>query len=220
MDKQKWIRKIVMIVIIVGLFIWLNQAFLEIPPREIRDLVMAFGWIAPGIYLIMFTVRPLVLFPASLLAIVGGLAFGFWFGVLLTIIGACLGAILSFLAIRKLGITFGKIPDSAKYETLRQQIDKKGFIILLILRLLPFLHFELVTYLSAVSTIRFSHYFFATLLGLVPGALIYCGIGSSTYSGGNELIIMSIASLVVLTALPILFRKKLSRMLAVRLDQE
>ncbi|WP_408006622.1 TVP38/TMEM64 family protein [Pseudalkalibacillus sp. A8] len=219
MDK-KWVRKIMISVIVIGFFIWLNQTFLEIPPLKIRNWVMSFGWIAPGIYLIMFTVRPLVLFPASLLAIVGGLAFGFWYGVLLTIIGACLGATISFLAIRKLGITFGRIPSSEKYDTLRRQIDKKGFIILLILRLLPFLHFELVTYLSAVSNIRFSHYFFATLLGLVPGALIYCGIGNSTYTGGNELIIFSIVCLVVLTALPIIFRKKLSSILAVRLDQE
>ncbi len=220
MDKRKWIRKGTIFIIIIGFFIWLNQAFLEIPPWKIRNWVMSFGWIAPGIYLIMFTVRPLVLFPASLLAIVGGLAFGFWFGVLLTVIGACLGAILSLFAIRKLGITYGAVPSTEKYDALRQQIDRKGFIFLLILRLLPFLHFDLVTYLSAVSNIRFSHYFFATLLGLVPGAGIYCGIGSSTYTGENELIIFSIVSLVVLTVLPILFRKKLSSLLAVRFDQE
>ncbi|WLD91915.1 TVP38/TMEM64 family protein [Alkalihalobacillus sp. AL-G] len=214
MNKKKLIRNLIMTVIILTLFLWLNHTFLKIPPEEIRNWVLSFGWIAPGIYLILFTIRPFVLFPSSLLAIVGGLAFGFWYGFGLTMVGTCLGAVVSFLAVRRLGITVGRVPSKPKYDKIREQINRRGFYILIVLRLLPFLHFEIVTYLSAVSTIRFSHYLWATFLGVVPGAFIYCGIGSSAYSGGNEIIILSIILLVVLTIFPFLFRKQLSSMLA------
>lgn len=220
MDKRKLAKKIAIIVTIIGVFIWLNQTFFNIPPEEIRNWVMSFGWIAPGIYLVIFAFRPFVLFPSSLLGVVGGLAFGFWFGFLLTTIGTTIGAVLSFLAVRQLGFSFGKIPSSEKYDGLRKQIEDKGFIILMILRLIPFLHFELVTYLSAVSNIRFRDYFFATLAGVIPGAAIYTAIGSSSYSGGSEILIFSIVSLIILTSVPILFRKKLFTMLAIRADQE
>ncbi|WP_349407665.1 TVP38/TMEM64 family protein [Pseudalkalibacillus sp. SCS-8] len=220
MGKRKWIKKISIVILIIALFVWLNRTFLDIPPEEIRNWVMSFGWIAPGVYLVIFAFRPFILFPSSLLGVVGGLAFGFWFGVLLTVIGTTLGAVLSFLAVRKLGISFGKIPSKKKYDGLRKQIDEKGFIILLILRLIPFLHFDFITYLSAVSNIRFRDYLFATILGVIPGSAIYCGIGSSSYSGGNELLLFSIISLIILTSIPILFRKKLFTMLAMRADQE
>lgn len=220
MDKRKLAKKIGIIIFIIGVFIWLNRTFFDIPPKEIRNWVMSFGWIAPGMYLVIFAFRPFVLFPSSLLGVVGGLAFGFWYGFLLTLIGTTIGAVLSFLAVRKLGFSFGKLPSSEKYDGLRKQIESKGLIILLTLRLIPFLHFELVTYLSAVSSIRFRDYIIATLLGVVPGAFIYTGIGSSSYSGGNEILIFSIVSLIVLTSLPILFRKKLFTMLAIRADQD
>ncbi|MCF6137679.1 TVP38/TMEM64 family protein [Pseudalkalibacillus berkeleyi] len=220
MDKRKWVKKIGIIIVIIVAFIWLNQTFFKIPPEEIRNWVMSFGWVAPGVYLVVFALRPFILFPSSLLALVGGLAFGFWYGFLLTIIGTTLGALLSYLAVRNLGFSLGKISSSEKYAELRKEIEDKGFIILLILRLIPFLHFELVTYLSAVSNIRMRDYLFATVLGVIPGAFIYCGLGSSSYSGGNELLILSIVSLIVLTSLPILFRKKLFAMFSIRTDEQ
>ncbi|WP_257347869.1 TVP38/TMEM64 family protein [Pseudalkalibacillus decolorationis] len=219
MNKKKLIRNLIITVVLLILFLWLNHAFLKIPPEKIRNWVLSFGWTAPGVYLLIFTIRPFVLFPSSLLALVGGLAFGFWYGFVLTMVGTCLGAIVSFLAIRKLGIQVGRVPSKPKYDKIREQIDKRGFYILLVLRLLPFLHFEIVTYLSAVSNIRFSPYLWATFLGVVPGAFIYCGLGSSAYSGGNEIMILSIVLLVALTTLPLLFRKQLSSMFSIRVDK-
>ncbi|MDX5322888.1 MAG: TVP38/TMEM64 family protein, partial [Exiguobacterium sp.] len=91
--KTQWI--IASVLLIFGTATLLYQ-WIDLNPGVIRDYIVAFGWMAPVVFIILYTFRPLILFPASVLSIAGGLAFGTLPGMLYTIIGATLSALVAF----------------------------------------------------------------------------------------------------------------------------
>ena len=63
---------------------------------DIKNYVESFGKLGPIIYIIMFSLVPLTLFPDSILAISSGLIFGLVNGYIYTAIGALIGGTISF----------------------------------------------------------------------------------------------------------------------------
>lgn len=66
--------------LIAGLVIWRTFDFQQVTPAHIRSFILSFGRWAPLLYIFLYTVRPLILFPAVLLTLAGGLTFGPWLG--------------------------------------------------------------------------------------------------------------------------------------------
>ena len=93
MTKKNWIKGI-LLAIIVGSLLYINHNYLNISPEGIRKWILSFGIFSPIIYVVLYTIRPLILFPASILSLAAGLAFGAIWGTVYTIIGATLGAIV------------------------------------------------------------------------------------------------------------------------------
>lgn len=58
----------------------------------------------PIIYIIAYALRPIILFPASLLTLIAGVLFGPWWGIVYSTIGSNLSANFAYL----LGMIFGK----------------------------------------------------------------------------------------------------------------
>jgi uncharacterized membrane protein YdjX (TVP38/TMEM64 family) len=199
-----------MLVLCVLLLVFLfNKVFFDVDPGFIRRWLLSWGWWAPLIFLIMFIIRPFTFFPASLLAITGGLAFGAWHGFLYTMIGSFSGAILSFWVVRKLRKRFIKKEWPDYTRKLQRELERRGFLYVLFVRLIPVLGFEIVTYLAALSKVRFLDYFFGTLLGIIPGAFGYTFLGSSIASGDFHLVIIAFAVLLVILVIPLWIRKRM-----------
>ena len=55
--------------------------------EAIKAFVLSFGMYAPLIFIVLFTLAPLVFFPDGILALAGGLIFGFTIGSLNKLIG-------------------------------------------------------------------------------------------------------------------------------------
>ncbi|HEU5140562.1 MAG TPA: TVP38/TMEM64 family protein [Bacillales bacterium] len=207
---QRHFTKMISILCVLLLFFLLNKVFLEVNPGYIQRWLLSWGWRAPIIFLAMFTVRPFTLFPSSLLAITAGLAFGVWEGFLYTMIGSFSGAVLSFWAVRKLGKSLVKKEWTGGYsKKLQNQLEHRGFFYVLLFRLIPFLTFDLITYMAAVSKVRFRDYFFGTLFGIVPGAFAYTFLGSSVASGEYQMVMLAFVVLLVVVAVPLLLRNKI-----------
>ncbi|HEX6923096.1 MAG TPA: TVP38/TMEM64 family protein [Bacillales bacterium] len=206
---QRHFTKIISVLCVLLLFFLLNKVFLEVNPGFIQRWLLSWGWWAPIIFLAMFTVRPFTLFPSSLLAITAGLAFGVWEGFFYTMIGSFSGALLSFWAVRKFGKNLVKKEWPGYAKKLRKQLEKQGFFYVLVIRFVPLLSFDMVTYLAAVSRVRFRDYFFGTLFGIVPGAFAYTFLGSSVASGKYQMVMLAFVVLLLVVAVPLLLRKKL-----------
>ena len=130
----------------------------------------------PLIYISIYALRPLILFPATLLTALSGTLFGFWWGILYTVFGENASANFAYW----IGRFFGKdmkLENSVLgnwIETLRA----KPFGTVLFMRLFYF-PFDLTNYGSGILKINWPSYFTATLIGIMPGAVTFVALGAA-----------------------------------------
>ncbi|XP_071721753.1 uncharacterized protein [Rutidosis leptorrhynchoides] len=117
--------------------------------------------------------------PASVLTLGGGYLFGLPMGFLADSSGAVLGATAAFLIGRTIGKSYviSKLGDYPQFQAISIAIQKSGFKIALLLRLVPLLPFNMLNYLLSVTPISVSEYMMASWLGMMPitFALVYVG---------------------------------------------
>jgi uncharacterized membrane protein YdjX (TVP38/TMEM64 family) len=146
-------------------------------------------WWGVGIYALIYFLRPLILFPASALTILGGNFYGLWLGVPIVVFAGSLSAVIPYFAGRWL---FGNLarnddPQSAAVNRLQQFTDAlrgNPFQTVFIMRLL-FLPYDPVSILAGSLKIPFGQFFIATALGNSIGAIPYVAFGASVT--GNPL---------------------------------
>ncbi|WP_408011358.1 TVP38/TMEM64 family protein [Pseudalkalibacillus sp. A8] len=205
--KNKWL-KWSSIVAIVAFVIWFSTTQLNLDANEIRDWIIEFGIFAPIIYMLLYTVRSLIFFPASVLSITGGLAFGPLFGTIFTVLGATAGALLSFIVARKIGKNIAKKEWKGKGKTIQLQLEKSGFFYVLLFRFIPLFNFDLISYTAGVSKVRFRDFFLGTLIGIIPGTFAYNFLGSSLVKGDPKIILFAVIVFTALTVVPMWVRNK------------
>ena len=205
------IGKWLLLAIAVAAFVWLSRSVFEIDADGLRNWIVSFGLWAPIMYIAIYTVRPLIFFPASVLSIAGGLAFGAWMGTLYTIIGATLGAMLSFYVAKTLGKSLVRKQWTGNAQKIQSQMEHNGFLYVLLFRLIPVINFDLISYVAAFAKVRFASFTLATLIGIIPGTFAYNFLGSSFVSGNPKIIILAIVVFIVLTVVPIVIRNRWSK---------
>lgn len=109
----------------------------------------------------------------------GGFLFGIWLGALLSIVGATLGSVALFLAARTAFHDLFRARAGATLARLEDGFRRNSFNYLLFLRLVPAFPFWLVNIVPALLGMRLGPYALATLIGIVPGAVVYAGVGAS-----------------------------------------
>ncbi|MFD2673262.1 TVP38/TMEM64 family protein [Marinicrinis sediminis] len=207
--KLSIVLKLGAVVGLIAGMIWFNQSYLELTPADIRTWILSFGWVAPLLYILLYTVRPLILFPASVLSLAGGLAFGALWGTVLTVIGATAGAIVSFFVARFMGKSLVKMEWKGSFSKIQHQLEKRGLLYVLLLRLIPLFPFDLISYIAGVSKIRFRAFLTGTFFGIIPGTFAYNFLGSSFADGDPGKIAIAAAVFLLALIIPLLFRKRL-----------
>lgn len=178
-------------------------------PNAIKSFLLQFGSWAPVIYIILFTIVPLTLFPDAVLAIASGLIFGVTFGSVYTIIGALCGGSLAFFIARFLGRDFIS-PKMKKHTNLNNLISEKGFAMVLILRLIPLIPFDVISYAGGISGIRYKDFILGTVLGIVPGVFILTNIGAGISELNSPRLYLSSTAFILLIILAKSFANRLS----------
>lgn len=184
---------------------------MNIGVEDIQDYVISFGRLAPLVYIIMFALVPLTLFPDSILAIGGGMVFGLFKGYIYTLIGALIGATISFYISRKLGRAFVKKLTKEKLDNIEELINSKGFFIVLILRLVPLFPFDIISYGSGLTSIKYKDFLLATIIGTIPGILVFTNIGAQSVNIGSNSFYISIMGLILLVLLSLILKNKFLR---------
>lgn len=198
----KFLILISLLVIAFG-FIHFTDLGRYLMPGRIRKIILSFGLWAPVVYLLLFSIGPVFMWPEAVLAMAAGLAFGPLWGTLLTILGATMGGTLAFLVARYLGRDFVKRFFQGRLKMLDEKSAEHGFKIIFFLRLVPLVPFNALDYAAGLSKIRFGDYALGTFLGIMPGAFAYVNLGSNLediYSWKFVLAVMLLGSLVFIQA--------------------
>lgn len=198
-DKSK-LKSIIIIGLVIAIIILLNKFNLlkDYGPKEIRDFIQGKGFLSPIIYVALLSLLPLLLFPDSVIVIAGGMIFGLLGGTVLTVLGSLIGAAIAFFLSRKLGQTMVKKLIKRDLVIFDKDNKKSGFFLILLLRLIPLFPFKIVSYSAGLSDVRFKEFALATLLGSLPGIMVYVNLGDKTRAFGTKDFYISILILVIL----------------------
>jgi len=134
------------------------------------------AWWALAAFVAVYAVRPLVLFPATLMTLAGGLLFGPVIGILATVLGANASAMVAYWIARSVGFERATDPDTAgllaRWST---RMRNDSFVTVMIMRLvfLPYAGF---------LRINPGSFLLATALGSLPGTIAFTLAGASIQS--------------------------------------
>ena len=186
--KKHW-YKFVIVLFYFGLIYYLLRVFhidfskiKDMNPHLIRENIKVLGVWIPLSYIVFYILRPLVLFPAMILSILGGIIFGYFWGMAFVVLGAMLSAVAEFLLSRHFGrqLLINFIVDK-KLLRWDKAIRKHGFRTVFLIRLIPNVAFDIQNFSLGLSGVKFSDYIFATFLGIIPINFIYVYLGYSFF---------------------------------------
>lgn len=212
-NKKNAFRLIVLIILVIATAVLLNKYnFLKgYGPNEIKEYIQGKGAMAPIIYVVALTLLPLLLFPDSVLVIAGGMIFGLWEGVVLTSIGSLLGGIIAFIISRVLGKAVVKKIIKRDIVIFDNKGTKSAFFLILILRLIPLFPFKIVSYSAGFTDMKLKEFSLATVMGSLPGIIVYTNLGDKTTKLGTIEFYISIGLVVLLFAVSLILKKVLQQ---------
>jgi len=174
---------------------------------------------AGGAYVVVYAILVACSVPeAAIVTVAGGLLFGAALGGALAVIGASIGAVVLFLAARYAFADLVAERAAPFMARIRPGIERDGFLYLLAIRLVPIFPFWLVNLAAAACDMRLLPFTLATVIGIIPGTLVYAAIGAGLAgvlaSGGapdfsvvfSPRILLPLVGLAVLTLLPVAWR--------------
>lgn len=218
--KKKNVKIIVFIIIVLAVLIGNHHfgwsAYLSDADHLsfLTDMVethkmMAF-WIYVGVTIVGCVVLAL---PGVTFAILAGMLFGPWLGILACLIATTLGAMAAFL-VGRFFLKDAVKPMLEKNKTLKKLLfsdnAKNDFIVLMITRMVPIFPYNLQNFAYGITDIGFVRYSVLTFAFMLPGVSFYTiGAAGLTAESGNWMYFaVAIVLAVLVTAAGMWIRKK------------
>ena len=216
LKQRSWLPGTLALLVVVGLVFLLRS---KLPVEEwlgpVRDWARQFG--ARGAIVLGAGIMVSTAFgmPGSVLAIIAGLALGMGLGLVTAWVGLAAGSCLCFLLSQWI---FGDrvssfVATRPRLTAVREAVARRGWTVLLMLRLTPLVPLVVTNYLAGVSGVRFRHAAFATGLGIVPATTVYVGLGAAGTSEPKTSAVLVGIGLVATIGLSIAARRILGEVL-------
>ena len=176
-----------------------------VTPQELQALLQGLGSWAALAYIGLFTLLPAFFFPVAVLALAGGLLFGLFRGSVYTFIGAILNCTLMFLMARSIGrkqieALIQKRLSPVWQQRLQGMEGRTGFLLLIVLRLIPAVPYNLINYAFGLTAMPFRVYLLASAIGIIPGTLAFINIGDKALDVSSPDFWIAIGLVVLLLA--------------------
>ena len=204
----------------LGLDDYISFEQLERNRAQLRALVERHPLLAPLVFMLIYgAVIALSIPGGAILTMAGGFLFGVVAATCYVVLAATLGATVVFLIART------ALGDSLRHKAgpamrrMEAGFRENALSYLLFLRLIPVFPFWLVNLVPAFLGVPLRTYVVATLVGIIPGSLVYAsvgnGLGAVFEAGGRPdlaiifkpEIILPIIGLAVLAILPVAYKK-------------
>ena len=148
----------------------------ETVERFIRDLG-AWGVLASIALMVLHSFVP---FPAELVAFANGMVYGPIWGTVVTWVGAMLGALVAFALARRAGRPLvERFVERRHLERLDRRIAAGSVPVLLLVRLLPVVSFNLVNYGVGLTRVPLWTFLWTTGLGILPPTVVMVVMGDN-----------------------------------------
>ena len=169
-------------VIILGVVGFINRGFIDELLNQIEVYALESPVLAASMIIAVQAIFTSLAFPGLPITLFIGGIFGPIWGVIVAIIGNTIGSSVSFLLSRYLLRNYvsqkilSKYPKMQDYE---ERLKKNGFTTVLVLRLIPLFPYNATNFFLGVTKIRFNDYLVASFFGMIPGTILFVGLGGS-----------------------------------------
>ena len=194
-DTNKYVGRLIGLVVVLLLALLVAQVtgvagYISLDGlNSLRGWINGFGAVAPIIFIAVYVVATVAFLPGAPLSLLAGLVFGAVWGALWTVIGATLGATLAFLIGRYAarGLVESWTANNARVRKLDEGVEKHGWRMLIVTRLVPLFPFSLQNYAYGLTGIGVGTYVLLTGICIVPGVVLYTFAGGSLASAREDL---------------------------------
>ncbi len=175
---------------------------------DVRGYFSGLGWIALPAFVGFYAAATLLPLPKAVCTIAGGAIFGFWVGFAVVLIGAVVGSTGAFAGARWLGRNSVRGLNVDRVRRLDAQIGRRGFVTVLITRLVPIIPFTTINYILGLTAVTLRSYVGATAIGIVPGTAVYVAVGAYGFSPGSWPFAIAVGGVVVLSIVGIIHSRR------------
>lgn len=169
------------------------------------DVLQTGGMFAPIAFILFHVLRQFVFVPVGVVCMIGGVFFGAVYGTLYSLIGLMLVSICFYVLFKQVPSLFKKV------LRLKQKYFRRktafSFGQLTVLRLVPFVHFHLISLCLIEMTSGFREYMKASLMANMPLAVVYTMFGQWIGHLSPQWVV--VCMFIVLTLLYVLRKKEL-----------
>lgn len=145
----------------------------------LRDYILSYGVWAPVVSAGLMVLQALLAFlPSFVLAFANGLAFGFFWGGVLSLTSAALAAAISFGIAHALGRTpIEALLGQRSLGAADKWFVRYGAHAVFIARLVPVVSFDAISYAAGLTRMSFFKFLLATVAGMTPATFVYSYLG-------------------------------------------
>jgi uncharacterized membrane protein YdjX (TVP38/TMEM64 family) len=201
-----WALAIVTVILLIGPGNILH-AYRMVTPGSIRHFVLSFGSLSSFGFIFINFIRPFTFLPVTPFTVAGGFIFGHFYGLLLSLIGTMLSAVLTFSMSRYLFRDQIKQWLKGRFDGVDKKFEGSGVFMVAAVRVIPVIPFDAVGYVAGISNIRFRDYLLGSLIGELPGAFVLTMLGSSLGRVGSPIFYLSMTLFILLMAIPEIYTR-------------
>lgn len=151
--------------------------------QETAEYIKSYGSMAIAFaFLLTLFVNALGFPPAIIFSTANTLIFGIFWGIVLSVVAETVGVTISFLLLRFFFRDSAKklIEKSKFLSSIDKYSSKKGFLVMLIARMVPYIPSGVLNAVGALSSLNLRDYFLSSLIGKFPSTGIEAIIGHDT----------------------------------------
>jgi uncharacterized membrane protein YdjX (TVP38/TMEM64 family) len=201
MTRRTALLRLLALLVVIGASILL-AVIVGIPTAtQLRSHFTGMGAWAPLLFAAFYAAATLSPLPKSVFTLAAGAVFGLAEGLLVVLAGATVGAVLAFYLARALGRDGVKRLTGVRVDRFDEHLARRGFLAVLIARLIPVVPFTVVNYFAGLTGIRVRVFLAATALGMLPATTAYVALGAYGSRPGSWPFVVAVAALVALTAI-------------------
>ena len=166
----------------------------------LRDYILSFGLWAPVASCFLMVLQALVApVPSFLITFANGLAFGVFWGWMLSLFGHVLAAAVCFGISRSLGrVPVEVLVGKTGLQSADRWFARWGIYAVFVGRLIPGVAFDVISYAAGLTQMKFRNFLAATALGIFPQTFLYSYLGRQAPQVTSALVVAAVVTVAIL----------------------
>lgn len=171
--REIW-KPFLLLSFIVAMFVLARVFNLGDQLGELRHWIQSKGVLGIIVFILLYTVGAVAVFPGAAFTLAGGAIFGSLQGIVFVSIGSTLGAASAFLVSRYFAreTVVHWFSKNEKFQRLDLLIERHGAIIVAMTRLVSIVPYNLLNYAFGITRVPFGIYIFWTWLCMLPVTIL------------------------------------------------